>query len=129
MFSICRFFEITGRYPDKITLVSFTFKEHRFVHMHAPALRWPSSRLDYIGVDPSITSGFRLSEAAQGELENAAKPFESDPYGCHTEVLQEKRKQRNPFSRTPPYDLSCPAMKDLLHYCGPDMIAKERVPW
>jgi hypothetical protein len=44
-------------------------------------------------------------------------------------VLQEKRRSRNPFSRTPPYELSCPEMKELLHYCGPSLFPREKVPW
>lgn len=129
MFSICRFREVTGAYPDHITVVSFTFKQHRFETMHAEALQWPAERFSYIGVDPPASTGFDLAEATKGELENAAKPFQTDPYGCHSAILQDKRKQRNPFSRTPPYPLSCPEMKDLLGYCGPEIIAKDKVPW
>jgi len=129
MFSICRFHEVTGSYPTKITVVSFTFKQRRFETMHAPALRFPPSRFEYIGVDPPAETGFNLEEATKGEQENAAKPFEQDPYGCHSTVLQEKRQQRNPFSRTPPYALSCPDMKELLQYCGPALIPIDKVPW
>jgi hypothetical protein len=129
MFSICRFREVTGSYPDKITVVSFSFKQTRFQTMHAKALRWPPSRFQYIGVDPPASTGFVLEEATKGELENSVKPFQSDPYGCHSKILQEKRKQRNPFSRTPPYTLSCPEMSDLLRFCGSDLIPLEKVPW
>jgi len=129
LFSICRFREVTGNYPKKITVVSFTFKQHRFQEMHAAALRWPASQFEYIGVDPPASSGFDLEKSTRGEYENAAKPFETDPYGCHSEILQNKRKQRNPFSRTPPYALSCPDMKELLAYCGPELIPMSSVPW
>lgn len=50
MFSICRFQEVTGSYPDKITVISFTFKQHRFEEMHSKALLWPGNRFSYIGV-------------------------------------------------------------------------------
>ncbi|GKY98597.1 hypothetical protein MPSEU_000816400 [Mayamaea pseudoterrestris] len=129
LYSICRFKEVTGQYPQKITVVSFTFKQTRFQTLHAPALLWPETQFEYIGVDPPSTTGFDLEEATQGELEQAAKPFETDPYGCHSPVLQQKRIERNPFTRTPPYELSCPEMKDLLHYCGLNIISKELVPW
>lgn len=129
MFSICRFKEVTGSYPNKITVVSFSFKQHRFETLHAPALQWPSEHFSYIGVDPPASTGFNLVEAAQGERENAALPFEEDPYGCHSPILQEKRQARNPFARTPPYSLSCPEMKALLHYCGPKKLPKSQVPW
>lgn len=129
MFSICRFQEITGSYPEKVTVVSFTFKKRRFEELHAQALQWPKQSFSYIGVDPEANTGFNLQEATVGELENAAKPFEIDPYGCHSQVLQEKRRSRNPFKRTPPYELSCPDMKELLSYCGPAIIPKSKVPW
>lgn len=128
LFSICRFYEVTGSYPKHITMVSFSFKEYRFRSLHIPALRWPEKRFDYIGVDPDPSTGFDLSRSSEGELKNAAAPFESDPYGCSTPVLQQKRLDRNPFSRTPPYELSCPAMKDILHWCGPE-IFQESLPW
>lgn len=129
LFSICRFHEVAGRYPDKITVVSFTFKERRFATMHAKALRWPDSRFSYIGKDPSPADGFDLEEASKGEMENAAKPFEEDPYGCNSPILRDKRKGRNPFFRTPSYELSCPDMKELLDYCGPELIDETKVPW
>jgi hypothetical protein len=129
LFSICRYHEVTGRYPEKITVVSFTFKERRFATLHAAALQWPSDRFVYVGVDPSASTGFDLVESSKGEQENAAKPFESDPYGCYTTVLQEKRKERNPFYRTPPYELTCPELRELLNFCGPEIISKNKLPW
>jgi hypothetical protein len=129
LFSICRFYEITGNYPTKITVVSFSFKERRFRTMHIPAIQYPSNQFNYIGYDPSSITGFNLNESTQGEIENAAKPFELDPYGCNTPALQQKRKERNPFYRKHPYDTSCPTMYELLHYCGPEIISKDKVPW
>lgn len=129
LFSICRFYEVTGNFPQKITVVSFTFKENRFSKMHAVAIRWPAEKFVYVGVDPDLETGFILSEAQKGEFENAAKPFTTDPYGCHSEVLKEKRKERNPFNRFPPYRLSCPAMQEVLQFCGPEIIESELLPW
>ena len=129
MFSICRFKEVTGHYPERITIVSFSFKERRFTTLHAAALAWPTEKLRYIGIDPPASTGFDLKRATQGEWKNAAAPFENDPYGWHSDVLQQKRKERNPFSRTAPYPLSCPDMQKLLRHCGPELFPKSRVPW
>lgn len=129
LFSICRFREVTGKYPEKITMVSFTFKQRRFETLHTPALQWPTNRFKFVGFNPPTSTGFNLEESTKGEEENAAKPFELDPYGCHSEILQNKRKGRNPFHRTAPYTLSCPEMTDLLRHCGPEIISKELVPW
>lgn len=129
MFSICRFKEVTGHYPNQISIVSFTFKERRFTTLHAPALAWPKEKLNYIGVDPPASTGFDLKRSTEGEWKNAAAPFESDPYGCSSKILVQKREGRNPFFRTAPYTLSCPDMRELLHYCGPDLFPQSRVPW
>jgi hypothetical protein len=110
-------------------MVSFTFKQHRFETLHTPALKWPTSRFKFVGYDPPTSTGFDLELSSKGERENAAKPFEDDPYGCHSEVLQNKRKGRNPFHRTAPYPLSCPEMKELLSHCGPETIQTSLVPW
>ena len=129
MFSICRFHEVTGRYPEKITVISFSFKEKRFKELHAKALLWPDEQFSYIGVDPEESTGFNLEESTKGELENAALPFENDLYGCQSESLKEKRRQRNPFHRTPPYEFSCPDMKVLLNWCERSLIPSDNVPW
>ena len=129
LFSICRFYEITGTYPSKISLVSFSFKRQRFETLHASALQWPLNHFNYVGVDPPSSTGFNLQESSEGEKNNSLLPFQTDPYGCHTEILQRKRKERNPFARKAPYELTCPDMKDLLHWCGPQLISKAKVPW
>ena len=120
---------MTLRFPTKISVVSFSFKQRRFEQMHASAIRWPESQFHFIGVDPDASTGFDLAEATKGENENALQPFETDPYGCNSKELTQKRQLRNPFARTAPYDLSCPAMKELFHFCGRQLIPEEKVPW
>jgi len=127
LFSICRFHEVTGSYPDRVSMISFTFKQERFETLHAQALLLPE--FVFVGVDPPPSTGFDLKQSSEGERINSLLPFRIDPYGCHSEVLQRKRKERNPFSRTPPYELTCPEMKDLLKWCGPEIIEKSKVPW
>ena len=129
MFSVCRFKEVTGHYPAKITVVSYSFKERRFKQLHAAAIRWPKEQFHYVGIDPDPSTGFDLQASSEGEQTNSVVPFESDPYGCNSQVLQRKRIDRNPFSRTPPYELTCPEMKILLKYCGPELISSSEVPW
>ena len=129
LFSICRFYEITGSYPKKITMVSFTFKRQRFETLHANSIQWPLANFHYVGVDPPSSTGFDIIESTNGEKNNSLLPYQTDPYGCHTDILQQKRKERNPFARRAPYELTCPEMKDLLYWCGPLLIPKSRVPW
>jgi len=97
--------------------------------MHARAIHWPSEHFHYVGIDPEESTGFNLQEASKGELENAARPFKTDPYGCHSNALIQKRKQRNPLKRTPPYELSCPDLANLLNWCEQERIPKHMVPW
>lgn len=44
LFSICRFSEMTGNYPDKITVVGFEFKRYRFENIHRQAIRYPKEQ-------------------------------------------------------------------------------------
>lgn len=116
LYSVCRFHEITSVYPKKITVVSFSFKRDRFESLHAPAIRIPAGTFNFIGIDPPTSTGFDYDTAAEGERINSVVQFEKDPYGCFSDVLIQKRKDRNPYFRTPGYDLTCPDMKDLLHW-------------
>jgi hypothetical protein len=127
LFSICRFIECTGNpCPDKVTVVSWTFKKERF-DLHRDAIRFPSmsARYDFKGVNNPVD----LNGAIESEIDNARDPFNKDPYGSgdnpHTYAvkgntrtvnLRVKRQERNPFNRVAPYELSCPALTGLLQY-------------
>jgi hypothetical protein len=128
LYSVCRFKEITGEYPDTITVVSFTFKQARFEDMHAHAIHWPSDRFKYVGLDPPESTGFDLSKSRSGEYHNAAKLFKDDPYGCHSDVLVQKRLERNPFLRTSGYENTCSDIADLLRWCGTEGF-EGALPW
>ncbi|CAJ0626845.1 20500_t:CDS:2 [Entrophospora sp. SA101] len=82
IFSICRFYEFTGNYPNKITIIGFKFKSTRFINLHRLAIKFPLERFNYIGIDP----------------ENNLLDSEADLYGCH-DKLQKKKLLRNPFRR------------------------------
>lgn len=49
LFSICRFRQFTGSYPQKITIISYGFKERRFVALHGAALGIPAEMITFIG--------------------------------------------------------------------------------
>lgn len=49
LFSLCRFKEVTGSYPSKVTVVGFNFKSSRFVDLHRKAVGISSSNFTYIG--------------------------------------------------------------------------------
>jgi len=65
LFSIARFFEFTGHYPSKITVVGYEFKRARFTKLHRKAIRWPVESFNYVGVDPEHDGG---SNAVEGEV-------------------------------------------------------------
>lgn len=116
LFSICRFHQITGRYPRLIKVVGFEFKRARFVSLHRRALRFPPYRFEYFGIDPDGVNGMR--GLAARERSSAMGPFNADPYGCNTASLNNKRERRNPYLRYHPYPQGCPDLLDLFHYCG-----------
>lgn len=58
LFSMARFREYTGRWPERITIVGYGMKEARFEELHAKAIRWPTKgyvgkekRFRYVGID------------------------------------------------------------------------------
>jgi len=56
LFSVCRFRELTGTYPQNITVVSYDFKEERFADLHRSAIGFPESRFNYVGTPASATA-------------------------------------------------------------------------
>lgn len=117
LFSIARFNEVVGQYPERITVVGFEFKRRRFEELHRAAIDFPRSHFEYIGVQPARGSKFDFARAEIGELRNSVRQFEADPYGCHNPDLEAKREARNPFRRTNPYPLACPELSDLFNWC------------
>ena len=129
LFSICRFHELTQAYPQLISVVGFSFKQRRFTELHRAALRFPSARFRYIGVDP--LSNESRAEAEAGERVNSFLPFSSDPYGCRP-PLSVKRLSRNPFRRSHGYghQSSCPQLSRLIHHCDTAPFPQHsRLPW
>jgi hypothetical protein len=129
LFSICRFRECVGIYPAKVTVVSWEFKRERF-ELHRSALRWnKSERYAFVGANNPVD----LVGALRGERDNALEPFKSDPYGTGVRPreipqangpakivnLGNKRSERDPFQRTPPYELTCRDLSALLRHQGP----------
>ncbi|GLT58443.1 hypothetical protein SLA2020_313340 [Shorea laevis] len=113
LFSVCRFRELTGSYPNNITVVSYDFKEERFAHLHRSAISFPESRFFYVGTSASPMS---REAALKGEALVRAQ-FQEDPYGCISS-LKGKKLGRDPFHRTIPYPEGCPEIKGLFRHCG-----------
>uniref|UniRef100_A0A7S0S546 DUF218 domain-containing protein n=1 Tax=Chlamydomonas leiostraca TaxID=1034604 RepID=A0A7S0S546_9CHLO len=122
LFSLCRFYELTGHYPEHITVVSYTLKRDRFTSLHRAALRWPVANFDFVGTP--------VPPAAQGAQEGEARTvaaFKQDPYGCSGDLLN-KKLGRDPFAVGPIHPSRCPEMKGLLQHCSPYMF-EGRLPW
>ncbi|KAK9356159.1 hypothetical protein V1523DRAFT_451563 [Lipomyces doorenjongii] len=124
LFSICRFYEFTNVYPQKITVISHKFKGYRFDNLHRVALRYPKSSFKFIGLSP------RGEEPTEAERVNAVEPFQQDPYACSHPMLVEKKMARNPFRRRAPYIDSCPQLYGLFTYCTlNDTFYEGPLPW
>lgn len=55
LFSLCRFYELTGHYPDDLLVIGYDFKHERFSELHRAALRWPDQRFKFVGT-PALTA-------------------------------------------------------------------------
>ncbi|KAF0893163.1 hypothetical protein E2562_023190 [Oryza meyeriana var. granulata] len=113
LFSVCRFRELTGSYPQNITVVSYDFKEERFAQLHRSAIGFPEGRFFFSGTPATPTA---REAALKGEAAVRSQ-FQEDPYGC-LGSLHIKRLKRDPFHRAIPYPNGCPELKGLFSYCG-----------
>ena len=154
LFGLCRFYELTGHYPEFVVVVGYEFKRQRFEQLHRSALRLPAEAFRYEGTQYALSAVAEQARTSGGEGRGqdalcffsrrllsttaaAAMPlqgeqatlaaFTADPYGCSA-ALQAKRQQRDPFG-TGGYDPTrCPAMAELLSYCGP-RVYDGALPW
>jgi len=76
LFSLCRYKEIQGYYPERITIIGFTFKQSRFLNLHCPALGYVGGRCVYHGVDPESYTREDRERVKHLEYENAYHLFE-----------------------------------------------------
>ena len=140
LFSLCRFYEVTGHYPTRVTIISLDIKRARFEDIYRVAIGFPKDSFKFLGIP--LYSSLSSSTLPSSSISNVSYPNQStisfdilnsflkDPYGCHTPSLIEKRHYRNPFRRRPAYDSTCPHLASLLHYCGPSLYyPSTRLPW
>ncbi|KAK5719610.1 hypothetical protein LTR17_015324 [Elasticomyces elasticus] len=92
LFSILRYRQHIGRYPEYVTVVTHAFKERRFLELHAKAIKWPSSRIRVQGLNPPFTLQ-ELEQTQQLEHKRAHELFVNDPYSSRP-PLAEKRRAR-----------------------------------
>lgn len=81
IFSVARFREYTGSYPERITVVGYGMKKSRFEELHAKAIRWPvknyvrgQKRFHYVGIDDDgdTTSEYEGEVSTNGRACTAA---------------------------------------------------------
>lgn len=130
IYSVARFKEYTGHYPQQITVVGHSIKAKRFNELHRKAMRWPEELFEYIGLDPINLNKFASTTSSPQEIKELQEiesamiagekkvylEFEKDLYGCNLNLI-EKRKARNSFRRFHPYLISNPDIRGLLDWC------------
>ncbi|PNS19036.1 hypothetical protein CAC42_1772 [Sphaceloma murrayae] len=129
LFSIIKYRQTHGRYPERITVITHKFKARRFVELHAQAIRWPLDRIKVAGKDPPWASQEEEAEVIAAEEENAMLPFRSDLYGVG-EVLGGKRIARswNPACLDEICDGLEPEVQALLRWNQPTLF-DGALPW
>lgn len=125
LFCIARFYECTGSFPQKITMISWTFKRKRF-HHHAETISWPLEKLSFVGIGTPDDLQNALASEARTLFE-----FKNDQtgYGTNGSSLGKKKAARNPFRRQHGYHRSCPSLIPLLDWTEATSFPKEEVPW
>lgn len=97
LFCLTKFWEeYDNTWPQRITIVSHAFKRERLVDCHCRAIRFPLSRVDFVGVDPPGMSDGSNQDAIDGNAK-AIVEWKEDPHGTGAS-LAGKRKKRNPWT-------------------------------
>jgi hypothetical protein len=118
LFGLCRFRQLTGRAPRRVTVVSWTFKAERF-DRHRAAIRFPAERFSFEGVGQPVD----LESSLRGERKTLAS-FDELPHGTGGDALA-KRTARTFGSRAHGYE-RCPGLDEFidalesLEPCRPD---------
>jgi hypothetical protein len=101
MLGVFRFWKEAGCWPERISVVSHEFKRARFMDLHVKAARWPTDRVQFIGIDPEYmiegTKGWdkeRAESVRMGETERGYRMWKDDLWGTGAE-LRRKRARRN----------------------------------
>lgn len=125
LFSVCRFKEVTGSYPSKVTVVGMPFKMRRFLTVHREAMKIPQSMIEYVGVGGTFPDTYE-----QLEIEKVIPAFQNDLYACKGD-LKRKKLQRNKNHRWPGFLDTCPEMEGLLTFCSTDAdrVYPGKLPW
>ena len=131
IFSIARFAEITGgALPSRITVVGFAYKERRFLELHRHAIRFPTAKFNYVGIDEKPPASPEAHDVATNRPLSDAKTMarvRQDLYMCRLGLAT--RRKRNPNRRAVPYYLTAPAeLRALMLHCGPELFAGP-LPW
>ncbi|KAI0557635.1 PEK/GCN2 protein kinase [Gracilaria domingensis] len=122
LFGIGRFYECTGRFPSKLSIISWPFKRARFL-FHVSSINWPLSRFVFEGVGkPSDEENAVRAESKTLQI------FRNDAAGQGV-VLGKKKQARNPYKRQNGYAVSCPLLTKVLEWNGVDELPPASVPW
>lgn len=98
LFSLTKFYEVRGSWPEHVTVISNEFKRARFTELHCKALGWPADRFNFVGIDPDYMKWDleRAASVREGERRNGFEPWQKGMHGCDEE-LEAKRRRRNPW--------------------------------
>lgn len=124
-FSIARFYECVGRFPNHLTIISWDFKKDRFVH-HIKTIQWPLSRFSFVGIGNPVDIN-TAREAEAKTLQNFKQ--DASGYSSVQSDLGKKKEARNPYRRQHGYTLSCPTMSNVLNWRRTKQVPMDLVPW
>lgn len=83
----------SGRWPQKLVIISHEFKRSRFMDLHLPAIDPPLQAVEFIGINPPFNDE-QLAEVVEGDKLRGYGAWQTDSKGTGS-LLRQKRLDRS----------------------------------
>eukprot|EP01066_Platyproteum_vivax_P012256 Platyproteum_vivax@DN5573_c0_g1_i2.p1 len=119
LFSLCRFRQLTGHYPKRLSVVTYFHKCGR-VARYLALLRYPTP-IKCLGA--GLIPSDKEMDIEVGLMAAKLK----DLMGCNGDLA--KKHSRNPHFQVPPYPNLCPELSPIFNYCNQHHFRTIQFPW
>jgi len=129
LFSILEYHKRCAFWPDSFSVVTHAFKRYRIMDLHARAIKWPLSRIDFQGTDPPFAKA--EAEDVERSEQKCCEDWQRDLYGVRS-PLRLKRIERGLDEAATLQLHEDGDVRGLLAWdggCAPSEVYLDELPW